>query len=337
MWDLRGICKADRRSPDLNLANLEQDLTVLNTKRFHLFMTVVCLAFAGGAALGGMLTKTTGLGIGGALLGLATVAVLLSPLPIYCHIKRRTDKREAYLVILWSLVLAFTLRFPVLIAGRSHMPLRDSLLATIDSHLGISVPAIMHWTSIHGWTPVMNKCYLVLTPLLLVAIALLALAGKCKEAQEFALSNAIAFAIAVPVFALFPAIGPWTVYHFHPSVSQQQCESILIALRSSGVFAASPGQAAPIVCFPSFHVVWAVLSARCLCGFRSLRVPAITLSVAIVISTMATGWHYFVDVLGGLMLALICILLARILLREDHRLSHSKNPSVVQHCCRTLA
>jgi membrane-associated phospholipid phosphatase len=35
------------------------------------------------------------------------------------------------------------------------------------------------------------------------------------------------------------------------------------------------------------------------------------LAVLILISTMTTGWHYFVDVLGGLLVAVISILLAR--------------------------
>lgn len=65
------------------------------------------------------------------------------------------------------------------------------------------------------------------------------------------------------------------------------------------------------MCFPSFHVIWAVLSARALWGFRYLPVPVTMLAALISISTMTTGWHYFADVLGGLMIAWISILAAK--------------------------
>ncbi len=170
----------------------------------------------------------------------------------------------------------------------------------------------MQWAARHSWAGiVLNRSYALLLPMLLTAIFLPALAGKRKEAQEFIAANGIAFAIAVPLFAVFPAVGPWVVYHFAARIDQQQCESLLFALRTSGTFLAMPGQDTAIMCFPSFHVVWAVLSARTLWGFRSLRIPVSALAALILISTMTTGWHYFVDVLGGLVVAVVSILLAR--------------------------
>ena len=65
------------------------------------------------------------------------------------------------------------------------------------------------------------------------------------------------------------------------------------------------------MCFPSFHVIWAVLSARALWGFRRLRIPVSMLAGLLSVSTMTTGWHYFVDVLGGLVVAEVSILAAK--------------------------
>ena len=66
-----------------------------------------------------------------------------------------------------------------------------------------------------------------------------------------------------------------------------------------------------VVCFPPFHVVWAIFSAATLWGFRWLRIPLVLLSGMIILSTMTTGWHYFADVLGGILLAVISIVLAK--------------------------
>jgi membrane-associated phospholipid phosphatase len=58
------------------------------------------------------------------------------------------------------------------------------------------------------------------------------------------------------------------------------------------------------VCFPSFHAAWAVLAALALWSVKPLRVPAVVLASLIVISTVTTGWHYAVDTLAGVSLAI---------------------------------
>jgi membrane-associated phospholipid phosphatase len=64
-------------------------------------------------------------------------------------------------------------------------------------------------------------------------------------------------------------------------------------------------QKAGIVSFPSYHVVLAILSAIALSSVRRLRAPAWILAVLVCVSTVLTGWHYGIDVLGGLLVAMI--------------------------------
>jgi len=104
--------------------------------------------------------------------------------------------------------------------------------------------------------------------------------------------------MGLPLFALFPAIGPWYGSGILPNAFQSQCQNSLLALRSGGAPAVIG-----IVCFPSFHVIWAVLCVYAFWGFRWLRFPALILGSIIVVSTISTGWHSFVDVLAGLLLA----------------------------------
>jgi membrane-associated phospholipid phosphatase len=81
----------------------------------------------------------------------------------------------------------------------------------------------------------------------------------------------------------------------------------LLALRAPGAYRWTPGADLSIICFPSFHVIWALLSARALWGFRMLRLPIAVLTPLIILSTITTGWHYASDVLGGLLIAALAI------------------------------
>jgi membrane-associated phospholipid phosphatase len=135
--------------------------------------------------------------------------------------------------------------------------------------------------------------------------------GKMKHAREFLLGNLVAFAIGLPLFALLPAIGPWYYHHLAPNPAQAACWAQLLSMRLPGPYRFED-QTASVVCFPSFHVIWAILSAAALWGFRPIRIPVALLSAMIVASTLTTGWHYFSDVLGGILVAVLSMAVARI-------------------------
>jgi membrane-associated phospholipid phosphatase len=69
---------------------------------------------------------------------------------------------------------------------------------------------------------------------------------------------------------------------------------------------------AGVVCFPSFHAIWAVLCGYAFSGFRrSVRIPVYVLAALMLLSTVTTGWHYVIDVLAGLMVAGVSLVIAR--------------------------
>jgi membrane-associated phospholipid phosphatase len=135
--------------------------------------------------------------------------------------------------------------------------------------------------------------------------------GHTKQAREFLLGNLVAFAIGVPLFALLPAVGPWTYFHLAPNPAQAACWAQLASMRLPGPYLFQD-QATGVVCFPSFHVIWAILCAAALWGFRPIRIPVALLSAMIIASTLTTGWHYFIDVLGGITVAVLSMAIARI-------------------------
>jgi membrane-associated phospholipid phosphatase len=190
------------------------------------------------------------------------------------------------------------------VAARACLPLRDGWFVRMDQALSVSVPAITAWSNAHRSGRLISSTYPLLLWVLPVALVLPVVFGRAKVAREFVLANAIAFAIGLPLFALLPAVGPWYGFHTAGLPVQLALQNELLALRGSS---SHPFQLAGVICFPSFHVIWAILVARALWAFRWLRWPAVALCSLIALSTLTTGWHYFADVLAGGLLAVFAI------------------------------
>ena len=86
-----------------------------------------------------------------------------------------------------------------------------------------------------------------------------------------------------------------------------------------------------IVAFPSFHTILAILSTRALWGIGKLRVFSAALCVAICISTVATGWHYVIDVFAGIAVATVAQMVASWALRTQPLAAHSVCCSGILH------
>lgn len=285
------------------------------SRRFHLFMASACSVLLIIDVVGCWYTSIHIAGVGMHAVAVLLLTAMVLPVAAYGHEKGKIALRDAALTIPWAFLLFELLAFPVLIGARLRMPLRDAFLAHGDRLLGVSVPGIVAWAHRHWMGPVLAHIYYLLIPLLLAAVFAPALAGKVRHAQEFIVANTVAFAAGLPIFTLFPAVGPWYFHGFQADFAQNACQRQLLALRLPGSYSYL-SQGSGIVCFPSFHVVWAVLCAAALWGFKPLRVPVAVFSALIIVSTLTTGWHYFVDVLGGLVLAAASLAFARFFLRD---------------------
>jgi len=62
-----------------------------------------------------------------------------------------------------------------------------------------------------------------------------------------------------------------------------------------------------MIAFPSFHVMWAVLTTYAALPNRRLFWAVAALNVLIVASTVLLGWHFLVDALAGIALALAAV------------------------------
>lgn len=243
------------------------------------------------------------------------MAAGLQALPVYWHSKGKRELRDASSMIIWFGLFVILLPYAQDVAGRLDVALglQDENFTRIDRMLGISVPHMMTWASSTWLGHLVNASYPLLIPYAYVAFLFSALGGKVKRAQEFVIANFVALFISIPIFVLWPAVGPWVGYHFSPNPWQAQCQSDLLHIRGLGSYVHHP---AGVVCLPSGHTMESIFAGVVTWDFRWLRIPSIVLCLSIILSTMTTGWHYFIDVLGGALVAFAALALARWLVNQ---------------------
>ena len=282
---------------------------------FHLQMAYASAVIVLVSVLGCPLTGTHVPDVGTMAIGLAAVAVVLVPLLLYLEERGLRKKwqlyvRDSLLTILWALFFTLMLGYPVTVAARLGMGigLQDAHFIQWDGWLGVNVAAISAWASNHRLGILVNRTYNLLFPYMRLAILLPVFAGKIKYAQKFLIANLAAFAIGLPVFVFFPGVGPWFGLHLAARPDQAACQALVLLIRQPGPYLYQ--YPAGVICFPSFHVIWAMLCAYALWGFRWLRIPALLFSALIVFSTMTIGNHYLCDVLAGMVLGIAAIVIA---------------------------
>ena len=221
----------------------------------------------------------------------------------YCHWAQHDRVRDVILAIAWAVALTLLSGPLVEIAARSRLPLADRSLARIDL---IQTAAVVNWFRRSSLLTFLSAvAYWVLLPLLVAAIVLPPLCSYRKAMQRFIVSGTVASLVTALIFAIWPAIGPWTVEGYQASQEQELTSTALLMLRAHHSDHSRPPTDA-FVSFPSFHTILAILAAIALWDVRKARWVGLALCIAVCIATVTTGWHYTVDVLAGIAVALTC-------------------------------
>ncbi|MFZ1083814.1 MAG: phosphatase PAP2 family protein [Terracidiphilus sp.] len=280
--------------------------------RFHLLMVFSSISLLVISFIGCRLTSTTIPDVGSIAIGVVLLIPIILLIPLFWHEKGKMNLRDAALTIPWCIFFKVALPCSIAIAGRLGMniALQDDNFIRLDHTLGIDIPTVTAYASHHWLGNCINSTYTLLFPLLHAAFLAPALTGQVKKAQQFIVSNLLMFIFCVPMFGFFPAVGPWYGFHLAASPAQLTCQQSLLSLRTPGPYSLL---LYGVICFPSFHVIWTIVCANALWCYKLLRIPLVILSTLIILSTMTAGWHYFIDVLAGLVLAAIIVTLTQAL------------------------
>jgi membrane-associated phospholipid phosphatase len=244
--------------------------------------------------------------------------VLLIACLCYCILRPLPRLIASCELTIWAVLLNNALAALILIAARSPRPLADSALAAMDGRMHISTEFFFRFAAN---TPAIGialaLAYSLLTPVAFAALIIPPIFGHVAASRRFALGTVVSLILLAVAFSLWPAAGPWTTERIPPTAEQSAVTSYLLRLKSSEPVGIDFAHAA-VVSFPSFHVALAILAAIALSSIRRLRIWVWGLTALICVSTLTTGWHYAIDVLGGLVLAPISLLVADVLARGEY-------------------
>jgi membrane-associated phospholipid phosphatase len=202
------------------------------------------------------------------------------------------------------------LTYPAMAAA--PFPLADAALSRADALLGFDWRAWFLWVQNHPifhWA--LSVAYASIPLQLLVLVVCLA-ASDPDRLDELVLSAIIAIALTVPGMVLLPAVGAWTE-HGIGLIEPWKHDILLLRVHELPVVTKTQG----IISFPSFHTSSAVLLAN-MARNHKIFVPILLLNFVVVVSVMSEGAHYFVDMLSGLIVALVAIVITRQVLNRCH-------------------
>jgi len=219
-------------------------------------------------------------------------------------------------VAFWSIIFTNIFVLPIYFGIRLHIPFHDGILVAADRYLGIEVPTIIKYCQVF---PIVMKLldYIYDSLVFLIATALIlpAAFGQTDKSNKFLLAIALCVFISLPIMYFIQAIGPWVPYkEIHAINVQVHSTRIMEALKSGQPLIFDLAHVEPVVTFPSWHSILAVLSAIALLRVPVMRWLGPLWAVSVMISCVSTAWHYPVDVLAGLILAVAMAGLAGVII-----------------------
>lgn len=236
---------------------------------------------------------------------------------------RWRDALSAFLPWLYltiSLEIAFT--WDTAIVSVRHFNIYDRFFQHFDWTLfHISVQHLAHASS--GLYLPAEAIYYSMPGAMGAAMIFLCLSGDCAAAWDFAGSIAVAYYISLILFFLFPSSGPFSLDPIHmpaylPTASIQYASEFnaRILYHHPVWIASAYGY---FVAFPSMHIAQPMLAAWYLRRWKRVSALVFAYCALLVPSILILEWHYAVDIVGGILVAIAAAWLAPISLGKSGR------------------
>lgn len=255
--------------------------------------------------------------------GRTIFACLLLGSVVWYYRHRRPDERIAVSLSCVIQLTAFTSVAAPLsyIVAASGGPLWDETLYAWDRALGLDWRAYLAFVNDRPWLGAgLRLAYLSLVPQTIIIAVALGLTGRPAECRAFVAAFMISALISMAVSGVMPAVAMFV----HLGLQPQDYPNLdpaaafvhmaqLSALRDGTLRSISLDSIEGLITFPSYHAALGVIFARALWAIPSLRWPGLTLNLALIAGTPIDGGHYFIDVVAGVIVAVLSLAAAHVL------------------------
>jgi membrane-associated phospholipid phosphatase len=231
------------------------------------------------------------------------------------------------------LLLGMMLTYPL---ATLAFPYQDPALHAMDTWLGLDWQAYLDFFNASHALGLLSKaayCSMQLQyPLVILALTA---SSRFLRLQQYTIAIVIALAITLLIFTFVPALDPYAYLrvpsdhyaNLNPTMTFEHIRHLeAMRTKSWSVIRDMEG----LISFPSFHTISAILFSWALFPIGKLRWWVLGLNTVLIASTPVQGAHYFIDVLGGALVAAVAILAAPLLMRAFERFAEKSRPAAWQ-------
>jgi len=269
---------------------------------------------------------------------------LLLMLGAYFYRVHRTDlKLASTLESTAQLVVFAAVAAPLsYLAASTAMPLQDAAFDAIDRALGFDwkeMFAVMYrWPEFFEF---MRVIYLSLTVQMTVVVLLLGLTGRLPWLRVYMLAFIFAAVLTIALSALLPAEGVWLYYGLkaNPAAMPVSHTSwpVFLGLRDGSYRLVMAVGSEGIITFPSLHAALAVILMAAFWPVPVVRWVSAIINALMLASTPIDGSHYLIDVLAGVVIAIPCLVVARMLVMRMSAMPSDAASSELAHTVTHIA
>src|SRR5437660_3557548 len=224
------------------------------------------------------------------------------------------------------------------LAASANLPLYDQAFDAIDRALGLDWRYLLGWMNAHpSLHSLFALSYMSFTVQATTTVLALAFSNRLLGLRTFVLAFIFSALICIAISAALPSEGIWGFYKVsaadHPAIVpavRGLYLPIYHGLRDGSLRALTGLTADGIITFPSFHAALGVIFMVALWPVPVLRWIGAVVNGLMVFATPVDGGHYFVDVLAGIVIAVLCLRAAQaIVSRADSPRMHAAVVQIV--------
>ena len=228
----------------------------------------------------------------------------------------RKEPRLAAVLISTSQIIAFAAVGAPLsyLAATAGFPMQDALFDSWDR-------AWLHldWASLMQM--IASRPHLRLVLLLayssfavqtVTTVFALGVAGRLASLKTFIVAFITTTLITIAISAVLPAVGPWVFLDLHADMADGFLPTsatswpVFFGLRDGSFHTINGMNSEGIISFPSLHAALGILFSAALWRVKIIKWAGLVLNGTMLVSTPAFGSHYFVDVIAGVLIAIVC-------------------------------